>query len=74
MIGAQASARTTGKNLRCINMGREEGAELLTGGGARQEAWVEGFYIEPLFKVITTCKFSRKKFWTSLSCNNVQRF
>jgi len=31
---------------RCINTGREEGAELLTGGGARQEVG-DGFYIEP---------------------------
>ena len=37
MVGAQASQEQQEKILRCINMGREEGAELLTGGGARQE-------------------------------------
>jgi aldehyde dehydrogenase len=46
MVGAQASLEQQEKILRCINMGREEGAELLTGGGARQEVG-EGFYIEP---------------------------
>ena len=46
MVGAQASQEQQEKILRCINMGREEGAELLTGGGARQEVG-EGFYIEP---------------------------
>ncbi|MGG2097851.1 aldehyde dehydrogenase family protein [Acinetobacter haemolyticus] len=46
MIGAQASLEQQEKILRCINTGREEGAELLTGGSARQEVG-EGFYIEP---------------------------
>lgn len=46
MVGAQASQEQQEKILRCINMGREEGAELLTGGSARQEVG-EGFYIEP---------------------------
>ena len=46
MVGAQASLEQQEKILRCINTGREEGAELLTGGGARQEVG-EGFYIEP---------------------------
>ena len=46
MIGAQASLEQREKILRCISTGREEGAELLTGGSARQEVG-EGFYIEP---------------------------
>ncbi|WP_335951061.1 aldehyde dehydrogenase family protein [Acinetobacter beijerinckii] len=46
MIGAQASLEQKEKILRCISTGREEGAELLTGGSARQEVG-EGFYIEP---------------------------
>ncbi|MEE9901790.1 acetaldehyde dehydrogenase ExaC [Acinetobacter haemolyticus] len=46
MIGAQASLEQQEKILRCISTGREEGAELLTGGSARQEVG-EGFYIEP---------------------------
>ena len=46
MVGAQASQEQQEKILRCINTGREEGAELLTGGGARQEVG-DGFYIEP---------------------------
>lgn len=46
MVGAQASLEQQEKILRCISTGREEGAEVLVGGGACQEV-VEGFYIEP---------------------------
>ncbi|APU48816.1 ald1 [Acinetobacter junii] len=46
MVGAQASLEQQEKILRCISTGREEGAEVLVGGGARQEV-DEGFYIEP---------------------------
>ena len=46
MVGAQASLEQQEKILRCISTGREEGAEVLIGGGARQEV-DEGFYIEP---------------------------
>lgn len=50
MIGAQASQEQQDKILGCIAVGREEGAQVLTGGGARQEVG-EGFYIEPtIFK------------------------
>ncbi|MGS5750142.1 aldehyde dehydrogenase family protein, partial [Acinetobacter baumannii] len=37
MIGAQASLQQQEKILRCINTGREEGAELLLGGSGRKE-------------------------------------
>ncbi|WP_436662260.1 acetaldehyde dehydrogenase ExaC [Acinetobacter sp. P1(2025)] len=46
MVGAQASLEQQEKILRCISTGREEGAEVLVGGGARKEVG-EGFYIEP---------------------------
>lgn len=50
MIGAQASLEQQEKILGCIETGRAEGAELLTGGHGRQEVG-EGFYIEPtIFK------------------------
>lgn len=50
MIGAQASQEQQDKILVCINTGREEGAQLLTGGEARNEVGT-GFYIEPtIFK------------------------
>ena len=50
MIGAQASQEQQDKILGCIATGREEGAQILTGGGSRQEVG-EGFYIEPtIFK------------------------
>ena len=46
MIGAQASLEQQNKILGCIATGREEGAQILTGGHDRQEVG-EGFYIEP---------------------------
>ncbi|MCJ8146694.1 aldehyde dehydrogenase family protein [Acinetobacter sp. A3.8] len=50
MIGAQASQEQQDKILGCINTGREEGAQILTGGEARNEVGT-GFYIEPtIFK------------------------
>ena len=50
MIGAQASLEQQEKILGCIATGRAEGAQVLTGGGDRQEVG-QGFYIEPtIFK------------------------
>src|SRR5690606_20328674 len=50
MISAQASQEQQDKILGCIATGREEGAQILTGGEARQEVG-QGFYIEPtIFK------------------------
>ncbi|KAA0630985.1 aldehyde dehydrogenase family protein, partial [Escherichia coli] len=50
MIGAQASQEQQDKILGCIATGREEGAEILTGGAERHEV-AQGFYIEPtIFK------------------------
>lgn len=44
MIGAQASQEQQEKILSLIDVGRKEGAEVLTGGHARQEI-EEGYYI-----------------------------
>lgn len=50
MVGAQASKAQQDKILSYLDIGRKEGAELLTGGQARQES-EGGFYIEPtIFK------------------------
>lgn len=50
MIGAQASQEQQDKILGCIATGREEGAQVLTGGGERRDV-DGGFYIEPtIFK------------------------
>ena len=46
MIGAQASQQQQDKILGCIATGRAEGAQVLTGGGERQDVG-GGFYIEP---------------------------
>lgn len=46
MVGAQASQEQQDKIMGYLALGREEGAELLTGGEARNEVG-SGFYIEP---------------------------
>ncbi|MEV5649639.1 aldehyde dehydrogenase [Nocardia sp. NPDC052254] len=48
MIGAQASNDQYEKILSYIDIGRQEGAEVLTGGSPRKvEGLPDGFYIEP---------------------------
>jgi aldehyde dehydrogenase len=49
MLGAQASSEQVQKILSYIDIGKQEGAELLTGGGrpAVEAALADGFYIEP---------------------------
>ncbi|MYS48326.1 aldehyde dehydrogenase family protein [Streptomyces sp. SID5998] len=48
MIGAQASNDQFEKILSYIDIGKKEGAELLTGGGPRAVPGLEGgFYVEP---------------------------
>ncbi|WP_040796711.1 acetaldehyde dehydrogenase ExaC [Nocardia higoensis] len=52
MIGAQASNDQYEKILSYIDIGRQEGAEILTGGGPRKVDGLEnGYYVEPtIFK------------------------
>ncbi|MFF7942631.1 aldehyde dehydrogenase [Nocardia gamkensis] len=48
MIGAQASNDQFEKILSYIDIGRQEGAEVLTGGGPRKvDEFPDGFYVEP---------------------------
>lgn len=48
MIGAQASQDQYEKILNYIQIGKDEGAEVLTGGEAQQNEGVEGgFYVKP---------------------------
>jgi len=48
MIGAQASSDQLEKILSYINLGKDEGARVLTGGNrARHSGLEEGFYVEP---------------------------
>ncbi|PND54531.1 aldehyde dehydrogenase [Mycobacterium sp. ENV421] len=48
MIGAQASNDQFEKIMSYIDIGRKEGAEVLTGGGARKVAeYPGGYYVEP---------------------------
>lgn len=54
MMGAQASQQQLDKILDYIEIGKEEGAELLIGGNRNQlegDAYSEGYYVEPtIFK------------------------
>lgn len=55
MMGAQASQIQKDKILSYINLGKEEGAEVLTGGDVNNvgEGLEDGFYIQPtLFREI----------------------
>jgi aldehyde dehydrogenase len=49
MLGAQASSEQVQKILSYIDVGKQEGAELLVGGGAAKMTGelADGFYIEP---------------------------
>ncbi|MGW6331785.1 aldehyde dehydrogenase [Nocardia rhamnosiphila] len=48
MIGAQASNDQYEKIMSYIDIGRQEGAEVLTGGGPRKvEDYPNGYYVEP---------------------------
>lgn len=64
MIGAQASSEQLEKILSYIDIGRQEGAEVLT-GGARNVLpgdLAGGYYVKPtVFKGHTRCASSRKK-------------
>jgi aldehyde dehydrogenase len=48
MIGAQASNDQFEKILSYLDIGRQEGAKVLTGGGPREvEGYPDGYYIQP---------------------------
>ncbi|MHA3048927.1 acetaldehyde dehydrogenase ExaC [Acinetobacter sp. ANC 4641] len=75
MIGAQASVQQQNKILGCIETGRSEGAQLLTGGAPRHD--VEGgFYIEPtIFKGENSMKiFQEEIFGPVLSVTTFKDF
>lgn len=75
MIGAQASQEQQDKILGCIATGKQEGAELLTGGNARHEVG-EGYYIEPtIFKGNNNMKiFQEEIFGPVLSVTTFKDF
>ncbi|WP_111891412.1 aldehyde dehydrogenase family protein [Acinetobacter sp. MB5] len=75
MIGAQASVQQQNKILGCIETGRNEGAQILTGGSPRHD--VEGgFYIEPtIFKGDNSMKiFQEEIFGPVLSVTTFKDF
>lgn len=47
MIGAQASSDQAEKIMSYIDIGRQEGAQVLVGGAKRQESEAGGYYIQP---------------------------
>ncbi|WP_336151550.1 aldehyde dehydrogenase family protein [Acinetobacter ursingii] len=75
MIGAQASNQQFDKIIGCIDSGRNEGAQLLTGGDARHDV-DGGFYIEPtIFKGNNSMKiFQEEIFGPVLSVTTFKDF
>ena len=75
MIGAQASKQQFDKIIGCIDSGRNEGAQLLTGGDARHDV-DGGFYIEPtIFKGNNNMKiFQEEIFGPVLSVTTFKDF
>ena len=75
MIGAQASKQQFDKIIGCIDTGRNEGAQLLTGGDARHDV-DGGFYIEPtIFKGNNSMKiFQEEIFGPVLSVTTFKDF
>lgn len=53
MIGAQASKQQFDKIIGCIDTGRNEGAQLMTGGDPRHDV-DGGFILNRLFLKVTT--------------------
>jgi len=64
MMGAQASKEQLTKILSYLELGKQEGAKVLIGGGQANLSGdlAGGYYVQPtLFKGITRCAFFRKK-------------
>lgn len=47
MVGAQASSEQMEKILKYLDIGREEGATILTGGARFEPDGLDGFYVQP---------------------------
>ena len=65
MIGAQASSEQMEKICSYLDVGKDEGADVLAGGNKNQiDGLANGYYVEPTaFKgEITKCVFSKKKY------------
>ncbi|MFX4308690.1 aldehyde dehydrogenase family protein, partial [Acinetobacter soli] len=75
MIGAQASKQQFDKIIGCIDTGRNEGAQLMTGGDPRHDV-DGGFYIEPtIFKGDNSMKiFQEEIFGPVLSVTTFKDF
>ena len=78
MMGAQASKQQLDKILSYIEIGKEEGAELLIGGNQNKldGDQAEGYYVAPtVFKGNNKMRiFQEEIFGPVLSCDNIQRF
>jgi aldehyde dehydrogenase len=70
MIGAQASREQYEKILSYIDIGRQEGAEVLTGGAARTVAeYPDGYYIEPtIFKGTNDMRIFQEEIFGPVVC------
>ena len=63
MVGAQASNDQMEKILSYIDIGKQEGAKVLIGGGrAKLDGGLEnGFYVQPTVLRTTRCECSKKR-------------
>ncbi|BDX33758.1 putative aldehyde dehydrogenase [Mycobacterium antarcticum] len=70
MIGAQASREQYEKILSYIDIGRQEGAEVLTGGAVRTVAeYPDGYYIEPtIFKGTNDMRIFQEEIFGPVVC------
>lgn len=65
MLGAQASQDQLNKIMNYIDIGKQEGAEVLIGGERKMLTGdvADGYYVEPtLLKGHNKCVFSKKRF------------
>ena len=64
MLGAQASTEQLEKILSYLDIGKQEGAQVLAGGGRAQLAGAleHGYFVQPtVFRATTRCASSRKR-------------
>lgn len=68
MMGAQASREQYDKICRYIDIGKEEGAEVLTGGSAN-DVISGGFYVKPtIFKGDNSMRVFREEIFGPVTC------
>ena len=70
-VGAQASNEQFEKIMSYMDVGVQEGAKVLFGGGKRQMegSLSGGYYVAPTAFGDNSMRIFKKKFWSSSICN-----